>query len=181
MSEVWRDVKGYEGLYQVSNLGNIRNIQAKPFTILKHRITSYGYDRVALYSGNRKRKDIYVHRLVAEAFIPNPENLPFINHKDEVKTNNCVSNLEWCTQKYNNHYGSRAEVYERFRTGAFRRNPRKYTQAIRQFDSNGNLIREWTSIAEIRASGFWRNAGNILLCCNGKQEHAYGFRWQFAI
>ena len=120
--EIWVDIKDYEGLYQVSNLGRIKtlprikrnfNINTKqleeivlPEKIRKPQLTKYGYYRVGL---TKSHKQIYysVHRLVAEAFIPNPENLPQINHKDENKLNNEINNLEWCTSKYNANYGTR--------------------------------------------------------------------------
>ena len=116
MSEEWRDIKGYEGLYQVSNYGRVRSV-ARIVTWKNNQIKSYksrimkirqknGYCTVSLYK-NFNSKDIRVHRLVGEAFIPNPDNLPFINHIDENKQNNRVENLEWCTRQYNNNYGSR--------------------------------------------------------------------------
>ena len=99
--EYWKDIKGYEGLYQVSNLGRIRkeNKIISPWTQL-------GYKIVVLWK-NKKCKKFRVHRLVAEAFILNPNNYTQVNHKDEDKSNNSVENLEWCTQKYNNSYGNR--------------------------------------------------------------------------
>lgn len=111
MTEEWRNVVGYERSYQVSNLGNIRSLDRvcgiKPVQgqIIKPR-TEHGYERVTLYENNKPKK-FFVHRLVAAAFIENPNCLPFINHKDENPKNNAVDNLEWCTQKYNIHYGSR--------------------------------------------------------------------------
>ena len=110
--EIWKDIKGYEGLYQVSNLGRVRSL---------NRIDSLGRWRcgkikATVDNGNGyklvnlkhkgKQKMVTVHKLVAEAFILNPDNLPCINHKDENKYNNCVNNLEWCTYKYNNNYGT---------------------------------------------------------------------------
>lgn len=111
--EEWRDIAGYEGLYQVSNLGNVkslgngkaRNPNWCKEHILKNQLTRYGYLKVPL-SKNGKVKNYLVHRLVGKVFIPNPDNLPQVNHKDECKTNNCVDNLEWCTPKYNLNYGT---------------------------------------------------------------------------
>ena len=104
--EEWKNVIGYEGLYEVSNKGNVRNVRRN--TLLRLTKTNYGYIQVSLYK-NGIRTGLKVHRLVAEVFIPNPDNLPQINHKDEDKTNNNVTNLEWCTAKYNNNYGHRTE------------------------------------------------------------------------
>ena len=104
--EEWKNVIGYEGLYEVSNIGNVRNVRRN--TLLKLSKNNYGYIQVSLYK-NGIRTGLKVHRLVAEAFLPNPDNLPQVNHLDEDKTNNRVENLEWCTAKYNNTYGHRTE------------------------------------------------------------------------
>ena len=118
MIEEWRPVVGYEGLYEVSNTGKVRSLdryvkngcsyrlhKGKVISLLKGE---YGYIQVNLYYNGKNYKK-YVHRLVAEAFLPNPDNLPQVNHKDEVKSNNCVDNLEWCSAKYNVNYGTRKD------------------------------------------------------------------------
>ena len=102
--EEWKNVIGYEGLYEVSNMGNVRNVRRNK--LLKLTKTYYGYIQVNLYK-NGIRTGLRVHRLVAQAFLPNPDNLPEVNHLDEDKTNNRVDNLEWCDRKYNNNYGDR--------------------------------------------------------------------------
>ena len=104
--EEWKNIIGYEGLYEVSDIGNVRNVRRN--TLLKLTKTNYGYIQVSLYK-NGIKTGLKVHRLVAEAFIPNPDNLPQVNHKDEDRTNNNVTNLEWCTAKYNSNYGHRTE------------------------------------------------------------------------
>lgn len=108
--EEWKDIKGYENKYQISNLGRVKALDYRRTG--KEQIISIknnkGYSEVALWKDS-KRKMFMVHRLVAQAFIPNPNNLPQVNHKDENKTNNIVENLEWCTQSYNNSYGTRLE------------------------------------------------------------------------
>lgn len=124
MKEIWKDIKGYEGLYQVSNLGNIKSLEKecnasnqfgckfkvkKKEKILKQHINKFGYKRVTLYK-DLKSKNYQVHRLVAEAFITNIDNLSQINHKDENKTNNNVDNLEWCSCSYNINYGKRNKI-----------------------------------------------------------------------
>ena len=103
--EEWKNVIGYEGLYEVSNIGNVRNVKRNTLLRLSK---NQGYIQVWLYK-NGIRAGLKVHRLVAEAFLPNPDNLPQVNHKDEDKTNNRVENLEWCTAKYNTNYGHRTE------------------------------------------------------------------------
>ena len=103
--EEWKNVIGYEGLYEVSSIGNVRNVKRN--TLLRFS-NNQGYIQVYLYK-NGIRKGFRVHRLIAQAFLPNPNNLPQVNHLDEDKTNNRVDNLEWCTAKYNSNYGHRTE------------------------------------------------------------------------
>ena len=157
MEEVWKDVQGYEGLYQVSNLGNVKSFREshkygkpKEFT-LKPCLINSGYYVVTLYTGKERHK-FQIHRMVANAFIPNPDNLPCVNHKDENKLNNCVDNLEWCTYQYNNNYGTaRARAftspYEPIRQKtidndviAVYKSPRI---AARLLGKNPDLIRSW--------------------------------------
>lgn len=104
MIEEFKDIviPGYEGLYQVSNLGRVRSIKRKIF--VKPNVDPAGYWKVCLTNHNHKWRQYAIHRLVASAFIPNPTGFPAVNHKDECKSNNCVDNLEWCTQAYNNRY-----------------------------------------------------------------------------
>lgn len=113
--EIWRPVKGYEGLYEVSSYGRVRSLDKYDSMnrfyegrILKLFADRLGYLSVVLYS-NSKRKHYLVHRLVAEAFIPNPDNLPQVNHIDENPSNDNVDNLEWCNAKYNSNYGTRID------------------------------------------------------------------------
>ena len=105
--EIWKDISGYEGLYQVSNLGRVKSLENrsnhKKEKILASHIRNQYYG-VTLYKDSHY-KNYTIHRLVAEAFIPNPDNLPEVNHKDENKLNNYVDNLEWCNKKYNINYG----------------------------------------------------------------------------
>ena len=107
MTEIWKNIDGYEGKYQVSNFGQVKSMigQEKVLHPKKHR---NGHLQIGLHK-DKKRKTMYIHRLVAQAFIPNPDNLPCVNHKDENPNNNNVDNLEWCTQKYNCNYGTRVD------------------------------------------------------------------------
>ena len=112
--EVWKDIKGYEGLYQINNFGKVKSLKKyagrsfRKEKILKEYIDKDGYIKVILCKNNKTRF-LSIHRLLAEAFIPNPNNFPQINHKDEDKSNNSLENLEWCTCKYNINYGNRTK------------------------------------------------------------------------
>ena len=110
--------------------------------------------------GNGKVKNFYVHRLVTDAYLPNPDNLPQVNHKDENKANNCLQNLEWCDAKYNNNYGTHIE---------------KIKKPILQFDLEGNLIHEWPSATDVGSEV----RTNIVMCLTGRTNSAYGYKWVY--
>ena len=167
--EIWKDVIGYEGFYQVSNKGRVKSLPVKSRTkrfdgkVLRQFPNKYGYMMVSL-----SRKSHHVHRIVAAAFIENPNNYPQINHKDENKANNNVSNLEWCTSAYNNNYGTRNE-----------RISKNEGRRIIQYDLQGNEIKRWDSIAQ--ASRYYGVAiTTICGCCAGRQRTSCGFIWRYA-
>ena len=111
MEEIWKEVEGYNGRYEISNLGRVRSYaqDRKSGKIKTGNQTAKGYRSILLYDGKGNSKWFPVHRLVAAAFLDNPDNLPQVNHKDENKLNNCSENLEWCTNEYNVRYGTRNE------------------------------------------------------------------------
>ena len=192
VKEIWRTAvyKGeiYEGLYKVSNLGRILSLnyrntgRAELMTPIKN---TYGYFFVNLWK-NKKRKLCYVHRLVAEAFLENPEGKPHINHKiegDEGKTMNMVifntdgsvnkekTIIEWVTPKENNDYGTHNDRISKTMTNG------KLSKKVLQFTLDGELIREWPSTAECERNGF--NKGKVSECCNGKRKTYKGFIWKY--
>ena len=174
--EVWKDVKGYEGLYQVSNYGRVKSV--KKDHILKPTPRQHGYLGVMLYGhgGHKTRgfKTFSVHRLVAEAFIPNPDNLAEVNHIDECKTNNRVENLEWASHKGNSSYGTRGERISKANTNG------KQSRKIAQYTKGGELVEVFPSLAEVfRKTGFAK--ANICRCAQGnkKYSHAYGYVWRY--
>lgn len=173
--EVWRDIQGYEGLYMVSSYGRVRGISNEPGRktgFMTLRRVPNGYVKVRLCK-NGVVVDRNVHRLVAVAFIPNPENLPQVNHKDEDKANNHVENLEWCDSKYNNNYGTKKA---RFR--ATRLNDPRTSKPVLQFTLKGEFVAEYPSVREAgRSNGFMHC--NIRCCCLGKTSTAYKFIWRF--
>lgn len=162
--EEWRMVPDYEGLYMVSNKGRIYGIKRKLYR--KFKTDKDGYLIVNL-SKNSKQDYPSVHRLVAMAFIPNPNNLPEVNHKDENPENNCVDNLEWCTAEYNVNYGTRNK-----------RVAEKLSKPIEQWSKDGQLIKVWASLKEVEKEKGWSH-GNISGCANGLNKTAYGFIWKF--
>ena len=152
------------GLYQVSNYGNVKSLKRN--IILKFNINNTGRPYINL-NKNAKSKSKMIHRLVAEAFIPNPNNLPEINHKDENPLNNNVNNLEWCTRKYNINYGTRKQ-----------RIIQKQYKPILQYDLDGNFIKKWNSIKE--AQEFYKT-NVISQCCKHKKSFnsCKGFQWKY--
>lgn len=159
MKEIWKDIKDYEGHYQVSNLSRVKSIKFGKEIIMKQNIRR-GYYYVGL-SKNGKVKNYFVHRLVAEAFLDNPDNLPCVNHKDENKLNNNVDNLEFCSVFYNNTYGTRLQ-----RFSVKMRNRKEWSKPIDVYDLNMNFIETLPSIEEC---GRKYNVLpiNIKHCCNG--------------
>lgn len=175
--EIWKDIEGYEGCYQVSNLGRVKSLE---------RINSYGervhekikafgdnghgYLIVNLYKDN-KVKMSYIHRLVANAFIPNPYNLPQINHKDEDKSNNDVQNLEWCTQKYNSNYGT---LKVRARKTLLDNNR---ARSIDVYSSDGKFIKTYECAYDMEKDGISRRAAYAI--CSGRVLSWHGLTFRF--
>ena len=181
--EQYKDIEGYEGIYQVSNEGNVKSLNYNHTgneRILRPAVNrSNGYLQVILWK-DCKRKHHQVHRLVASAFIDNLDNLPQVNHKDECKTNNCVDNLEWCTCEYNQNYGTRNQRISETHTNG------KLSIPIDMLTKDGELIRTFPSLHEaerwLRANGFPKaRQSAISSCCKGKlYKSCYGFKWRYA-
>ena len=174
MKEVWKDIRGYEGYYQVSNLGRVKSLQTKKYShikkcaivvmrekILKPHPDTKKYLLVDLKKDG-KRNTQKVHRLVAEAFVPNDNNYPQVNHKDENKQNNCVENLEWCTPQYNLEYGT---TRKRIAQG--------HMKKVIQISATGEIINKWDSIEETsKALNVCRNS-ITLWCLHGVKPRKY--------
>ena len=177
MLEIWRtavvDGEPYEK-YQVSNFGRMINLNYRGTgraELMNPSEDKGGYLKVTL-SKNREYKTCNVHRLVAEVFLPNPDNLPEVNHIDEDKTNNRVENLEWKSHKGNCNHGTRNKRMAKAKTNG------KTSKKVLQFTLDGEFIREWPSTNECKRNGF--NQGNVAACCRGEIPHYKGFRWEYA-
>lgn len=164
MTEIWKDVRGYEGLYQVSNYGRVKRTFKKKERFLSGRADKDGYIEVIL-SKNQTKKYVRLHRLVAETFILNPGNKPQVNHKDRNKQNNDASNLEWVTCSEN--------VIHAFTTGRG-----VHHTPVVQYEKNGEIVGFWDSIATASRS-LNINSPNIVSCCHGRIPSAGGFVWQY--
>jgi len=178
-NEIWKDIEGYEGLYQVSNYGRIKSLAREIEYVARNQYTEYirkqkveerimktgfdkdGYVQVGL-SLNGKVKTKRVHFLVAKAFIPNPNNYNCLNHINEVKTDNRVENLEWCSIAYNNAYGSRSK-------------------AVNQYDLDGNFIKQWKNAVEATKALGLKKSGNITSCCKNRPHinTVGGYVWRY--
>lgn len=178
MSEIWKDVPGYEGYYQISNMGNVKSLDRVVEKsgrlhhikghILRQSKTRCGYYIIG-FSKEDKRTYHLVHRLVADVFIPNPDNLPCVNHKDEVKVNNHADNLEWCTHLYNNIFGDRQErVHSKIR------------KPVIQRSLSGEEIKRFPSMKQASIeTGI--NYSVIAEVCKNKygRKTAGGFKWHY--
>lgn len=158
-----KEIKNFEELYQVNELGQIWSIKNKKY--LKQTLCKNGYLYVGLHK-NKIRKNMLVHRIVAEAFLPNPNNLPEVNHKDENPQNNSVDNLEWCDSRYNKNYGTRTQKHKLL-----------ISKPVLQYTLDGELVREWISATEAGRNGFSQSGINN--CCLGKAKTHKGFKWSY--
>lgn len=160
MIEHWRPIKGFEGKYEISSLGKVKSIGTYNTCkkgIMIPMVDTSGYEHVRLYSGD-KVIDKSVHRLVAETFLPNPDNLKYVNHKDEDRRNNSIDNLEWCTNRYNITYSLGKKVI--------------------QLSKEGIQLRAFNSIAEA-SKEFNIPTTNISKCCKGIRKSAGNFIWRY--
>lgn len=175
--ETWKNIKGYEGLYQVSDRGRVKSLEriiikkdGRKFTVkervLKPGVTKDGYLIVALHAGD-KQKTLTVHRLVCTAFHENLENKPCVNHINENKTDNRASNLEWCTYKENNNHGTHNERMAKTRS-----------KPVRQYTRDGELVKVWPSPCEAERQGGF-DSSTISNVANGKRKTHKGFIWRY--
>lgn len=179
INEIWKDIEGFEDIYQISNLGRLRSkdryvkingngVKFVSGKILKPTVCTNKYLEAHLHKDG-KRVIKLIHRLVAEAFMPNHDNLPEVNHKDENPQNNNVENLEWCTSKYNANYGTRNQ----------RMVKDKYLKPVIMMNKDGNEIKRFKSLGEVtRETGF--DISSIIRVCKGRQNTSMGYKWAYA-
>ena len=168
--ETWKKIAGYEGMYEVSDLGRVKSLgnnKSRKEKILKPWKAGNGYLQVNLCKDGQKKTPL-IHRLVAEAFVPNPNNLETVNHKDETKTNNTVGNLEWMSRADNNNYGTHNK-----------RSAEKRSKQVQMLDKQtGELLATFPSLMEaVRVTGIYQS--DISKCCNGKYKSAGGYIWRY--
>lgn len=184
MKEIWKSVEGFEGLYEVSNLGRVRSldrevrnrggIAVKRGKILSPKNVNTNYKAVNLWKKNKGYMRL-VHRLVAIAFLPNPENLPQVNHKDEDPSNNNVNNLEWCDSAYNANYGTAIARRSAKTKGV----PRPQNgKPIAQYTKDGRLVKIYLTAMEA-ARALTADNSSICHCANGAYKSSYGYVWRW--
>lgn len=189
MNEIWKDIKGYENLYQVSNMGRVKSLeriiircdnktQTIKEKILKTRIGNNGYYTIIL-SKKGEIKKIDIHRLIAIAFIPNPDNKPCIDHINGDRTDNRIENLRWVTQKENiNNPISISKMKKNHHLKNTFGAEHPLSKPILQFTLDGKLVRKWDSAVDIKKELGFNNC-HISSCCNGKRKTANGYIWKY--
>lgn len=199
--EKWKSIVGYEGLYEVSNYGKIRSLgrldrhnHYHPPKEINQRTDKDGYLIVTLYDKQGLRKDCKAHRVVAFAFIPNPDNLPMINHKNEIRSANFVENLEWCTAKYNSNYGTsryKRSIWQKgikrpemagennyFYGKSFKRGEHPGAKKVYQYDLSGKFLHSYDCVRDAaEAVGVCDSA--ISSCCCGRHKTSKGYIWEY--
>lgn len=175
MQEIWADIEGYEGLYQASNLGNIKSLLTSK--LLKASVNSSGYLKVELHNKG-KVKVFYVHRLIASTFIPNPSNKPQVNHRNGNKLCNSIDNLEWVTASENQIHAINKRLRRPSPMFGLKGGLSPLSKPILQYDKNGILVKKWNSIADVEYTlGFHRSCiSNNLI---GNTKSSYGYIWKY--
>lgn len=186
MNEEWKGIKGYEDLYEVSNLGRVRKLRFVNNYANKEKVflvtpkpNGTGYLKVFLWRDG-KSKQVLVHRLVAEAFISNPNDKQFVNHLDGVKTNNAASNLEWCTRSENMKHAFATGLASSPCKGRYGENSYKAIPVLMIDKSTGETIKRFGSLIDAAHYIGKDKSCHIVSCCKGKLKSAHGYVWRYA-
>lgn len=182
--EEWRDIPRYNGLYEVSSYGRVKSKRAKTrivdkdSNIMREKFDSHGYKRVNLHTEDGKCKAELVSRLVAEAFIPNPDpiNFPHVGHDDDNKLNNHVSNLYWTNPTENNNHNGKMERFQKLHKEKIGIIAKKLSVKVTATSLDGSTTLHFDSIQEAARQGF--DGGKISMCINGKRNNHGGYRWE---
>ena len=164
---MWKNIKGYEGFYQISDEGQVKSLIGKEAKLISCTRLKSGYIDFGLCKDKKKYHHL-AHRLVGIAFLNNPNNLPEINHKDENKSNNNVDNLEWCTSKYNSNYGT-----------GIARSAKAKEKKTNQLTRDNKFIKSWVS-QTVASNSLGIPRAHICSCCNGNRATTGGFKWEHA-
>ena len=184
--EIWENIIGYEGLYQVSSLGNIKSIarivahqkkgnQFYSGRMLKSETSNCGYKRIQLCKSNLA-KPYSIHRIVALTFIPNPNSYPQVNHIDGNKGNNYIDNLEWCNASENQIHYIKLTNHKNKYLGKFNED-HPASKIVNQYDLNGNFLKQWASTLDAGRNGY--NSNGISQCANGDYKSSNGYLWRY--
>lgn len=188
MEEIWKDINGWEGRYQISNLGQVKRLRTEIRGVAKggrefktftaERLTKTYIDRYVCVHLFRDAKltHKYVHVLLGQAFIPNPDNKPYINHIDGDKTNNALSNLEWATMSENVKHSY--EFLNRSRTHHPKGKNHSKARVILQYSLSNEFIKEWGCVSDA-CKEYNTNHSNIIACCKGRTKKSKGFIWRY--
>lgn len=185
MHEVWKPIDGYEGLYEVSNIGNIRKLRFINNYVNKRKVfyitpqqNGDGYLRVAFYRDGACRQKL-VHRVVAETFIPRIDGKEFVNHIDGNKQNNTVENLEWCTRSENMRHAYSTGLARSAAKGRFGKDSKKAIR-VDMLDKDGNYLMSFGSLIDAAHYVGASKSSHICSCCKGRLKSAYGYVWRYA-
>lgn len=175
IKEEWKIIEKYPD-YMISNLGNVKSLKYGKERMLKQKINKNGYCNIAICKDG-KQKTYLVHRIVATHFLPNPNNLPQVNHRDENKQNNCVENLEFCTHQYNNTYGTRLEKCSKSMIGK-NKGKISHHKYIVQLSLNDIPIEVYSSLSDASRKTK-TNKGKICECCKGTRNKTNNYKFKY--
>lgn len=173
-NEIWKPVSNYQGIYEVSNFGRVKSLSRE--IIFKPALDRYGYYKIVLRHKGIK-KNTKIHRLVAETFLPKQHDRNYVNHKNGIKTDNSLSNLEWVSPKENTKHSYLTGLRKGSLLGRFGKD-HHMSKSINQLTKNNEIIKKWESLKQVeRELGF--DTSSLSKCAQGKLKTSYGFKWEY--